>query len=112
MSAYIYCPECHGRGEDGQGMPEETLDVDTLRCNECGYYPGRKEEKRISELETEITELRSERRREHDLRCQISGELETVREENEGFRKEIRGENVTESALEAALDISRYGSDQ
>jgi len=44
MSAYIYCPECR----------EECLDVDTYTCSACGYYPERKLEKRVAELETEL----------------------------------------------------------
>lgn len=36
------------------------MDLDTLSCGACGYYPGRKEQQRIAELEAENARLREQ----------------------------------------------------
>lgn len=41
----------------------------------------------LPNLQEELSELRSERQREHDLRCCIQGELEAVRAENDRLKK-------------------------
>lgn len=44
MSAYIACRYCNN----------DSLDVDTLSCDECGWYPGKPEAERLDELEREV----------------------------------------------------------
>lgn len=91
MSAYTYCPGCRN----------ESLDVDTFSCDECGWYPGKEAEAEIASLRTQVEELT----------VQLAASVRHAREEGqrEGIERAIRHEwagCVPQATIDAKVAVA------
>lgn len=101
LIAYLsVCSACHGCGIGADGdtctncddrrqpnrRAADLLERDGARIAELEaenarlHRVGLDDEDRLNEARAALTEARSERQREHDLRCRLAGELETAQE--------------------------------